>query len=87
VKRFIRVFGTALFGLAVLTMNGCATDNETEADAAKKTAGDPGAPNPKAVTTTPKDEPPPQTQAEYYQRRGDPYKAMPGAERKAPKKQ
>jgi hypothetical protein len=64
-------------------MTGCAADNETEADKLAKTAGDPGAPNPKSVSSAPSG-PAAQTQEEYFKQKGDPYKgtAYPGAAKK-----
>jgi hypothetical protein len=52
VKAFTRGLGLAVVTLAMLAVAGCGPDNDTEANKLAKTAGDPGAPNPKAVNPT-----------------------------------
>jgi hypothetical protein len=49
VKVFTRILCGALFSASLLGAAGCGPDNETEANKLAKTAGDPGAPNPKGV--------------------------------------
>jgi hypothetical protein len=50
----------------MLGVLGCGPDNETEADKLAKTAGDPGAANPKAISDA--KEAPPATQEEFGKR-------------------
>jgi len=68
VRSFTRGLGVALFSLGLLGVIGCGTENEGEAARLAKTAGDPGAPNPKAKAD---DLPPPKTQEEQAQRQLD----------------
>jgi len=62
--------------LGMLGVVGCGPDNETEADKLAKTAGDPGAVNPKAKGDA---LPAPKTQEEHFKRQLDRQKQV-GAE-------
>jgi hypothetical protein len=75
----------SLLCVGMLGVVGCQQDNETEADKLAKTAGDPGAPDPKSVSNVAK-EPPPSSQEELgkrqMQRQNEMYKkgsGYPGA--------
>jgi hypothetical protein len=59
VKAFTRGLCLAFVTLGV---TGCGADNETEAEKLSKTMGDPGAPNPKAISTDITQGPPPTMQ-------------------------
>jgi hypothetical protein len=65
---FVIVFSLGMFGVS-----GCSTDNETEATKLSKGMGDPGK---GAVAPVVDSEPPPKTQAEFFNRQADPKKAM-----------
>jgi len=54
----------ALFSLGLLGVTGCGPDNETEAQKLAKTAGDPGAVNPKGLPET--KQAPVTTQEEFH---------------------
>jgi hypothetical protein len=77
--------GLVLFvlSLGMLVVVGCGNDNEAEGEKLAKTAGDPGAPDPKAVG---KAGPLPTTPEEHYQNqlKNDPMKTSkyPGAKKK-----
>jgi len=50
VKFYTRGLALSILSLGLLFMVGCGADNETEGEKLAKTAGDPGAPDPRAVT-------------------------------------
>jgi hypothetical protein len=50
----------------MLGMLGCGPDNQTEAERLAKTAGDPGAPDPKGVPTEIKTSTGPVSQEDFY---------------------
>jgi hypothetical protein len=49
VKFITRGLGLFILSLGIFFMVGCGADNEAEGEKLAKTAGDPGAPDPKAV--------------------------------------
>lgn len=84
-KSFSRREIVGLLGLGVLATLGCAESNEADAERARKSAGNPGAPNPDSkVDNTPA--PVPKTQEEYGKLQKNPFQGAgyPGA--KAQKK-
>jgi hypothetical protein len=64
VKFITRGLGLSILSLGILFMVGCGADNEAEGEKLAKTAGDPGAPDPKA---TGKVGAPPTSQEEHFQ--------------------
>jgi hypothetical protein len=75
VKFFTRGFILFVLSLGMLVTVGCETDNETEAAKLSKAAGDPGAPDPKGLPSTPVVAP--ATEAERGKRLADSQKEKP----------
>jgi hypothetical protein len=75
-KWFTRGLIVVLLGVGALGAPGCQQDNASEAEAAAKTAGDPGKPDPKGIPKA--QEAPPASQEEFgkrqMQRQTDMYK-------------
>ena len=77
-KSFSRRDLVGVLGLGVLATLGCGPDNESEAEAARKSAGDPGTPSPDSKFTPP---PAPKSQEEWMKNKGNAYEGTgyPGA--------
>jgi hypothetical protein len=66
VKSYTRGLALALVTVVMLGESGCGPDNETEVQKLAKTAGDPGAPDPKSKPAAV--QAPPTSQADYFKR-------------------